>query len=200
MSKEITKYWEETCIDFGKYVQQQWARHEDSYMLWLEFQEQMAKDVEEILDGADRCEKDNTLNTNEQEGDVNGNFTTERLEQSIDELEGLLTKHTDTIEILSKICGVHDEKIKLLNKGQKTPPNDALKKAAEKYNEYVKAKLEEAEAGGFYDGIPRDALNMELKQEEEYNTLADAHQEERADQYEGKTLTGGLSPDTGPRN
>jgi hypothetical protein len=59
MSKEITKYWEETCIDFGKYVQQQWARHEDSDMLWLEFQEQMAKDVGEVLDGADRFEKDN---------------------------------------------------------------------------------------------------------------------------------------------
>jgi len=122
MSKEITKYWEETCIDFGKYVQQQWARHEDSDMLWLEFQAKMAKDVDEVLDGA------------------------------------------------------------------------------EKYNDYVKAKLEEAEAGGFYDGIPRDALNMELKQEEEYKTLADAHQEERADQYDGKTVTGGLSPDTGPRN
>ncbi len=77
MSKEITKYWEETCIDFGKYVQQQWARHEDSDMLWLEFQEQMAKDVGEVLDGADRCEKDNTLNTNKQEGDVKGNFTTD---------------------------------------------------------------------------------------------------------------------------
>jgi len=40
--KEITKYWKQTCIDFGKYVQQQWARHEDADMLWLEFQEQKA--------------------------------------------------------------------------------------------------------------------------------------------------------------
>jgi hypothetical protein len=37
----------------------------------------MAKDVGEVLDGADRCEKDNTLNTNKQEGDVKGNFTTD---------------------------------------------------------------------------------------------------------------------------
>lgn len=40
--KEITKYWKQTCIDFGRYVQQQWARHEDVDMLWLEFQEQKA--------------------------------------------------------------------------------------------------------------------------------------------------------------
>ena len=146
MSKEITKYWEETCIDFGKYVYNNRIKLRTTSIeideLWLEFQEQMAKDVDEVLDGADRCEKDNTLNTNKQEGDVKDNFTTD----------------------------------------------------------YVKAKLEEAEVGGFYDGIPRDALNMKLKQEKEYKTLADAHQEERADQYEGKTITGGLSPDTGPRN
>jgi len=105
MSKEITKYWEDTVIEFGKYVYNNRIKLRTTSIeideLWLEFQEQMAKDVDEVLDGA------------------------------------------------------------------------------EKYNDYVKAKLEEAEAGGFYDGIPRDALNMELKQEEEYKTLADAHQEER---------------------
>jgi len=50
MSKEITKYWEETCIEFGKYVQQHWSRHERPSILWNEFQEQMAKDVGEVLD------------------------------------------------------------------------------------------------------------------------------------------------------
>ena len=40
MSKEITKYWEETCIEFGKYVQQHWSRHEKPSTLWNEFQKQ----------------------------------------------------------------------------------------------------------------------------------------------------------------
>ena len=48
--KEITKYWKQTCIDFGKYVQQQWARHEDVDTLWIEYQSKMAKDVMDILD------------------------------------------------------------------------------------------------------------------------------------------------------
>ena len=46
--KEITKYWKQTCIDFGKYVQQQWARHEDVDTLWIEYQSKMAKDVMDI--------------------------------------------------------------------------------------------------------------------------------------------------------
>ena len=57
MSKEITKYWEETCIDFGKYVQQR-HRYMEPKELWIEYQNKMAKDVEEILDEADRFEKD----------------------------------------------------------------------------------------------------------------------------------------------
>lgn len=57
--KEITKYWKQTCIDFGRYVQQQWARHEDADMLWLEFQEQMAKDVNTILDACDNPPRPN---------------------------------------------------------------------------------------------------------------------------------------------
>jgi len=57
VSKEITKYWEETCIDFGKYVQQR-HRYMEPKELWIEYQNKMAKDVEEILDEADRFEKD----------------------------------------------------------------------------------------------------------------------------------------------
>ena len=59
--KEITKYWKQTCIDFGKYVQQQWARYEDADMLWLEFQEQMAKDVNTILDACDNPPRPNDM-------------------------------------------------------------------------------------------------------------------------------------------
>ena len=92
MNKEITKYLEETAIEFGKYVQQQWARHEDSDVLWLEFQEQMAKDIGEVLDGTDRCEKDKTLNTNKQEGDVKDNFTTDERIYTSNQLLKLLTK------------------------------------------------------------------------------------------------------------
>ena len=48
--KEITKYWKQTCIDFGRYVQQQWARHEDVDTLWIEYQSKMAKDIMDVLD------------------------------------------------------------------------------------------------------------------------------------------------------
>ena len=54
MSKEITKYWEETCIDFGKYVYNNRIKLHTGLIeideLWLDFQEQMAKDVDEVLD------------------------------------------------------------------------------------------------------------------------------------------------------
>jgi len=87
MSKEITKYWEETCIEFGKYVQQHWSRYEKPSILWNEFQKQMAQDVDEVLDVDDRCEKDNTLTINKQEGDVKDSFTTDYVKSRIEEGE-----------------------------------------------------------------------------------------------------------------
>lgn len=51
--KEITKYWKQTCIDFGKFVtaKEDWAASTE-YMteLWNQFQEQQAEDINDILD------------------------------------------------------------------------------------------------------------------------------------------------------
>tara|TARA_R110000782_G_scaffold214505_1_gene302324 strand:- start:1952 stop:2146 length:195 start_codon:yes stop_codon:yes gene_type:complete len=63
MSNIITKYWEATAIDFGKYVLAECVRKTQEVIptpmksakeLWNEFQEQMVKDVGEVLDGADK--------------------------------------------------------------------------------------------------------------------------------------------------
>ena len=54
--KEITKYWKQTCIDFGKFVtaKEDWTASTE-YMteLWNQFQEQQAKEVVDILDDVD---------------------------------------------------------------------------------------------------------------------------------------------------
>ena len=51
--KEITKYWKQTCIDFGKFVtaKEDWTASTE-YMteLWNQFQEQQAEDINDILD------------------------------------------------------------------------------------------------------------------------------------------------------
>ena len=67
----------ETAIEFGKYVQQQWARYEDPDTLWIEYQNKMAQDVMDVLD---------EVSPNDKTKDANENYN-ERLKDSVEELE-----------------------------------------------------------------------------------------------------------------
>ena len=59
--KEITKYWKQTCIDFGRFVQSQTLATAMNMgtsdlsieSLWERYQKQMAKDVMDVLDDVD---------------------------------------------------------------------------------------------------------------------------------------------------
>ena len=50
--KEITKYWKQTCIEFGRYVVDNYidSNFDDIDFMWQQFQEQQAKEVVDILD------------------------------------------------------------------------------------------------------------------------------------------------------
>ena len=50
--KEITKYWKRTCIEFGRYVVDNYidSNFDDIDFMWQQFQEQQTKEVVDILD------------------------------------------------------------------------------------------------------------------------------------------------------
>ena len=51
--KNYTEYWKQTCIDFGKYVVNNITEENDDIdYLWNQFQEQQAKDINDVLDKA----------------------------------------------------------------------------------------------------------------------------------------------------
>ena len=54
--KDLKNNIEQTCIEFGRYVQQNWSRYMSPKDLWDEFQEQQAKEVINILDEIKCCD------------------------------------------------------------------------------------------------------------------------------------------------
>lgn len=168
--KEITKYWKQTCIEFGKYLILEMGGGDVSHTgeiehHWHNYQEKMAKGINDVLDEVTPNDKINCY-----------------------------CGHTT-------ICDCQ--------------PLNAIEKAE---NDFIKSKIEEAEEEGFDDdlefGSKQIIINHDMfkiveqlqSQVKALNTMVSANNialnnvEKAVDQYNGKTRTGGLTPDTGPRN
>ena len=118
---KITTDFADTCIEFGKYVQNQHKRNEDADILWLEYQDKLAKDVMKVLDDCtdDTVVKDNF--TTEKQDKVNkaildainkSNEHQENINSQLIELCKLLnertTNNTKLIELLTTIVKNND--------------------------------------------------------------------------------------------
>lgn len=122
--KDLESNIEETCIEFGKFVTatEDWTASTD-YMaeLWKQFQEQQAKKVLDILDDiTDKTDISDTID--------NFKISIDGLDEQLQiarEVQGILdiintvqsqvSKHTDIIESLTKICKKQESQIKALN-------------------------------------------------------------------------------------
>ena len=161
----------ETAIEFGKYVQQQWARYEDPDTLWIEYQNKMAQDVMDVLD---------EVSPNDKTKDANENYN-ERLKDSVEELEfgsiqdkinhevqtqigNLEIKmNKNTQGLLDVISDLYEKERFVFNEKSYEESNKEIKcycghtitcdcePLNDVENEYIKSKIEEAEKSGFVE-------------------------------------------------
>jgi len=111
--KNYTEYWKQTCIDFGKYVYNNRVSlltdSKDIDELWIEFQEQQAKDINDVLDGIppnDKLKSD-AIPLDE--------YLSRRLRESVDELEFGSTQdkiNHQTLMLIAENNAVNDERWK----------------------------------------------------------------------------------------
>lgn len=149
----------ETAIEFGKYVQQQWARHEDADTLWIEYQNKIAKEVMDVLDGVPNDRLKQSVEELEF-GSIQDKINHE-VQTQISNLEIKMNKNTQGL--LDVISDLYEKERFVFNEKSYEESNKEIKcycghtitcdceSLDVVANEYIKSLIEEGEKSGFVE-------------------------------------------------